>query len=239
VLEGVHANDTQGPALVLKDADLKKAAELCAFGAFLHHGQICFSTERIIVEKPVANDFIALLQAEVHEKYNKPVGQSATQSSAQRAKDMLDNAHRNGATFLAGDNSFAPGIKASIMPTIIGDIKESDQMFDEETFGPSASLYVVNDVEEAVELANRSRYGLNAAIHTRDVYTALNIARNLDYGQVHNNSPTTYDQDTRPVTGTKASGWGSNNGQYGIGEFLVNKSVTLCGAEDAGISFGS
>ena len=197
----------KGPAIVLKDADLPNAAQLCAFGAFIHHGQICFSTERIIVESSVAKEFSSLLQEVVSKNYSGSVGCAATQGGADHAKQILDEAKAHGARFLVGDNSVIEGTTASLTPTIITDVKPSDRIYDEETFGPSATLYVVHDADAAIELANKSAYGLNASIHTKDMYRAVELARRLEYGQVHMNSPTTYDQETMPVTGVKSSGW--------------------------------
>lgn len=229
----------KGPAVVLEDANLMNAARLCAFGAFLHHGQLCFSTERIIVVQSVAEEFIKLLKDHVNKGFAGSVGYSATKVGAERAQMMLNAAVSHGASFVVGDNTFTDDTRASLKPTIITNIQKSDILSDEETFGPSATLYVVADADEAIKLANESSYGLNAAIHTRDMYKALALARQLEHGQVHINSPTTFDQDTMPLTGLKGSGWGSNNGAYGIQEFLVNKSVTLHDADEAAISFGT
>ncbi|TVY36944.1 Salicylaldehyde dehydrogenase [Lachnellula subtilissima] len=216
----------KSPAIVLKDADLASAARLCIFGAFLHHGQICFSTERIIVEESVAKEFTSLLVAEVSTRYSGIVGHAVSKSIANHAHGILKEAHDGRTAFLVGDNSF----KASI--------KYSDTLRDEETFGPSATLYTVQDREEAVKLAKSSAYGLNATIHTTNMLLALQMAEDLAYGQVHVNAATVYDQDTIPVSGTKNSGWGSNNGKYGIAEFLVRKTVTLH-QPNAPLSFGS
>ena len=218
----------KGPAIVLADADLKRTAALCAFGAFLHHGQICFSTERIIVVEEVAEEFQKLLKEEVTKNYSSVTGTAVNKTGADHAHSMLEDAKASGATFLAGDNTFLdPPHNASLRPTIITSIPQNAAIADEETFGPSASLYVVKDSESAVALANNSKYGLNATVHTRDMYAALDMAKKLEYGQVHVNAPTVYDVDTLPIKGVKGSGWGSNNGKYGIEEFLVSKTVTL------------
>lgn len=94
-------------------------------------------------------------------------------------------------------------------PTIITGVKPTDDISDQETFGPSASLYVVENEEEAIQLANKSAYGLNASIHTTQYLKGLALARDLDYGQVHINMTTVYDQSTLPIGGVKGSGWGS------------------------------
>ncbi len=228
----------KGPAIVLADADLPRAVALCAFGAFLHHGQICFSTERIIVVQEVADEFSKLLAQEVNANYSSAAGTAATKAFADHAHDLLESAKASGATFLAGDNAFLnPPRNSSLRPTIITSLPNDAAIRDEETFGPSASLYIVPSADAAVALANDSSYGLNATIHTKDMYQALELAKRLEYGQVHVNAPTVYDVDTLPIKGVKGSGWGTNNGKYGIEEFLVSKTVTLQKA-DSETGFG-
>lgn len=221
----------KSPAIVLRDANLAKAAEHCAFGAFMHQGQICFSTERIIVEKAVAEEFISLLK---QQKFDATHAVSKTISK--HAHDIIKEAHANGAEFLLGDNSYLAD--SSLTPTIITGIKKTDRLRDEETFGPSATLYIVEDADEAVALANDTAYGLSATIHTKDMMQALKMAGDLDYGQVHVNVPTVYDDFTIPVSGVKGSGWGDNNSRYGLQEYLFNKTVTLHSAVGEEISFG-
>ncbi|KAK5044792.1 hypothetical protein LTR84_010448 [Exophiala bonariae] len=210
----------KSPAIVLRDANLAKAAEHCAFGAFVHQGQICFSTERIIVERPVAEEFISLLK-----KQNGMTSHAVSKAISKHAHQVIEEARANGAEFLLGDNSYLSD--ASLTPTIISGIKKTDRVRDEETFGPSATLYIVENAEEAVVLANDTEYGLNATIHTKDMLKALKMAGELDYGQVHVNVPTTYDDFTLPIKGVKGSGWGSNNSRYGLQEYLFDKTVTL------------
>ncbi|KAH8809421.1 Aldehyde/histidinol dehydrogenase [Xylogone sp. PMI_703] len=227
----------KGPALVLKDANLEAAAALCAFGAFVHHGQICFSTERIIVDKAVAEKFIELLKKEVNSNYGGAVGMAASLQGANRAHELIDKAIKRGAQFVVGDNTFVGDSRASLKPTIITGVQASDEVSDQETFGPSASLYIVDSEQEAIRLANASAYGLSASIHSIDHLRALNLARELDYGQVHINSTTVYDQSTLPIGGIKGSGWGNNNSHYGLSEFLIDKTITLHSPKES-LTFG-
>lgn len=227
----------KGPALILEDADLVRAAKLCAFGAFLHHGQICFSTERIIVVKSVAKEFCRVLKAEVEANYTGEAGAAALKSGAENAHAMIETAVQNGAEMLFGDNAWLDEGHTSIRPTIITGVGQNDKIRDHETFGPSASLYVVDNDEAAVKLANDSAYGLNATIWTNDTMKALDMSRQLEYGQVHVNTTTVNDPSTVPISGVKGSGWGDNNAAYGISEFLVNKTITLHRADEP-IAFG-
>lgn len=167
----------KGPAVVLRDADLKRAAKLCALGAFLHHGPICMSTDRIIVAREVADGFSKYLVEEVKGGDSEGVGFSVAQSIAKHAQVLLDAATKQGVTYLVGDNGSLGDTGASLKPTIVTNVRPSDRLYDEETFGPSASLYVVENEAEAIKLANESSYGLNAAVHSKDVFSALRVAR--------------------------------------------------------------
>jgi acyl-CoA reductase-like NAD-dependent aldehyde dehydrogenase len=227
----------KGPALVLKDADLKRAAKLCALGAFLHHGQICMSTDRIIVVREIADEFSKYLVEEVKRGYSEGVGFAVSPSIAKHAQLLLDEASKQGATYLVGDNRALGDTGASLNPTIVTGVKSTDRLYDEETFGPSASLYVVEDEVQAIKLANESSYGLNAAVHSRDVFSALRVARQLEYGQVNFNTITEFDEASAPIGGVKGSGWGRNNGKFGLREFLVEKMVSVH-EPDAALNFG-
>ncbi|KAI9709253.1 MAG: hypothetical protein M1820_003373 [Bogoriella megaspora] len=209
------------PAIVLDDADLQKAAFLCAKGATMHHGQICFSTERVIVHQKVAEEFQNFL---VQAFANLPPGNPAVnEAGAKHAEDVLRDAQDKGAKLLVGGIDYSK--PATLKPTIVLEPRAS-RIVDEETFGPSASLYAVESDEEAIALANKTVYGLNATIHTRDLARGINIARELEYGQVHINSMTVFTASTGSQGGVKGSGWGRMNAGWGLSEFLVEKFVS-------------
>ncbi|KAI6791854.1 aldehyde dehydrogenase [Hortaea werneckii] len=220
------------PAIVLDDADLEKAATLCAKGAVLHHGQICFSTERIIVLKSIAQRFQDLLVKAVA---NEPGGTAVHSGIAEKAQSILQDAKDHGNEFLVGGPEMAVenGLKPSIVLVDPKTNKDDLKIVDEETFGPSASLYVVEDDAEAIQLANRSAYGLNATIHSNNMERALKMGRELEYGQVHVNSITVFTSWTGPQGGVKGSGWGRQNARWGMEEFLQEKFITYHG-EDSG-----
>lgn len=183
------------PALVLDDADIEKAADLCAQGALVNHGQICFSTERIIVQRKIADEFTEALVSSVKALETQGiVGTAVSEKIARHAYEVLQDAKEKGCHFVVGDAAFEDSKKASLKPAIVAvdaKVKPEDlRIVDEETFGPSASLYIVDSDEEAVELANRSAYGLNASVHTRDLERGLLVGRKMEYGQVHLNGAT-------------------------------------------------
>ncbi|KAF2683164.1 aldehyde dehydrogenase [Lentithecium fluviatile CBS 122367] len=212
------------PAIVLDDAGLEQAASMCALGAVLHHGQICFSTERIIVHEKVADAFQRLL-VKAMEDGGSHAGSAVSESIAQHATDVLKDAETSGDKFLIGGPS---SNRLSLQPALVLNPKDS-RIVDEETFGPSASLYIVSSDAAAIELANRSAYGLNAAIWSTNMERALNMSRELEYGQVHINSISVYTSPTASQGGVKGSGWGRQNGRWGLEEFLVDKFVSWHG----------
>jgi acyl-CoA reductase-like NAD-dependent aldehyde dehydrogenase len=214
------------PAIVLEDADLEEAARQCALGAVLHHGQICFSTERIIVLKFVAEKFQGLL-VKAMEGMQGPAGSAVSSSIAAHAKDVIRDSQDKGEKVVVGGIS-KDGDGLCLKPTIVLNPRDS-RIVDEETFGPSASLYIVENDEEVIELANRSAYGLNATVWTRDMSRFLNMSRELEYGQVHANSISVYTSPTGSQGGVKGSGFGRQNGKWGLDEFVVEKFVSWCG----------
>ncbi|KAI4666559.1 uncharacterized protein J4E79_002598 [Alternaria viburni] len=217
------------PAIVLEDADLEEAAKQCGMGAVLNHGQICFSTERIIVMEAVAERFKTLL-VEAMKGMEGPAGSAVSEVIARHAEDVIRDAQEKGDEVLVGGvGSTSSEGRLALKPTIIVNPSPSSRILDEETFGPSASLYVVSSDEEAIALANRSAYGLNATVWTRDMARFMKMSRELEYGQVHANSISVYTSPTGSQGGVKGSGFGRQNGQWGLDEFVVEKFVTWCG----------
>ena len=208
----------------------------------VHHGQVCFSTERLLVQETIAPKFEALLRekAPLH-----PAGLPVTRAMAENAELRVLEAQKKGAKILVGGSGFddtTGGLKTTVLTGITKDMSISD----EETFGPSASLYTFKTDLEAIKLANDSMYGLNAAVHSRNLERALDIARELEVGQVHINNLTEYDERklaniflsvldikimintaTIPIGGEKASGWGRSNAHWGLNEYLTFKTVTI------------
>jgi len=191
--------------------------------AILHHGQLCFSTERIIVQKSIADKFIPILKSAMG---NIPTaGVAVDEASAKHAYDVLLDAQSHGATFLVGTPKYIS--KHSLQPALLTDVTPEARIWDEETFGPSATVYVVDTDEQAIERANDSAYGLNAAVHSTNWERAYNVSRQLEYGQVSVNNMTVADTSTQPIRGVKGSGWGQSNAIWGIREFMNEKSINM------------
>lgn len=211
------------PAIVLEDADLDEAANKCALGAVMHHGQICFSTERIIVMEIVAETFQAKLVEQMR-GMDEVAGCAVTTEIAKHAEDVVSDARDKVIVGRVDGSQGGPSLK----PTIVLNPDPSERIFDEETFGPSASLYVVKDDAAAISLANKSAYGLNATVWTKDMARFMKIARELEYGQVHANTVSVYTSPTGSQGGVKGSGFGRQNGKWGLDEFVVEKFVSWC-----------
>jgi acyl-CoA reductase-like NAD-dependent aldehyde dehydrogenase len=197
----------KGPALVLDDADLEDAAKKCIAGgkqrrptearirglnsniAFLHHGQLCFSTERIIVLEKIAPRFTELLKAAA-EAF--PISSGVNDRVVSSSRDKLIDAEQKGAKFLTGGTCYKT--KSALTGTVVMNLKPEMQLYDDEGFGPSVSLYVARDDAHAIEIANDTAYGLNAAIHTTSMERALAVALEIDTAQIHVNSMTAHDE---------------------------------------------
>ena len=178
----------QSPAIVLDDADLSNAAKLCARGATMHHGQVCFSTERIIVQSSVHDEFARLLVAAVQEI--SPTAIAISNSHAEKAKATIDDAIRGGAKFLSGNGEMTG--PASIAPSILTEVGRNSLLSSSEAFAPTAFLVAVGSDEEAVVEANSRLGGLSASVFTGSYERGLLVSRELEFGMVQVNNMTLF-----------------------------------------------
>ena len=203
------------PLIVLADADLDYAVNASAFGAFLHQGQICMSARTIIVERPIADEFTSRLAEKTKSlKVGDPkdpdtiIGPLITGSALQLVKDRVGQAVARGATVLAGGEAVGPCFQA----TLVADVPEDSDLARLETFGPVATLAVVDSAEDAVARANATSYGLSSGLITRDAERGLALARQIDAGIVHVNDQPVGDEPQMPFGGVKDSGFGRFGG---------------------------
>ncbi|KAK2810044.1 hypothetical protein FQN50_003238 [Emmonsiellopsis sp. PD_5] len=208
----------KSPAIVLDDADLKKAAEKCVTGG--KYISSLLYVARLKAEN-IASQFIEYLKTAATEF---PITPAVSERILNDARKKIVDAEGKGATFLLGSSNTNG---CSLEPTILTGVTKEMDIFDEESFGPCFTVITCRDDAHAVELANDSAYGLNAAIHTRDMGRALDIAKQLEISQVHINQMTPYDAATLPVGGIKGSGWGRANGLWGLREYVYEKLITL------------
>jgi len=220
----------QNPMIILRDADIDNAVNAAAFGGFLHQGQICMSTRRIIVEKPVAQEFTEKFVKKVSTfKVGNPkepdtiIGPLINKQQFNQVKDSVDAAVRDGAKILCGGKS--EGL--CYYPTVLTNVKPGTPFACEETFGPVVSVIEVKDEDEAVKVANDTAYGLSAAVVTRDFAKGLAIAERIESGIVHINDQTVHDEPQVPFGGVKDSGWGRFGGRAALEEFTELRWISM------------
>jgi acyl-CoA reductase-like NAD-dependent aldehyde dehydrogenase len=220
----------KAPLIVLEDADLDEAVKAAAFGAFMNSGQICMSTERIIVVDTIADAFVEKFAAKVGtmtvgdpREGKSPLGAVVDQKTVDHVKDLIADAVGAGATQVNGGDSI--GV---LMPAhVIDKVTPAMKLFREESFGPVVAVIRAKDEVEAIALANDTDYGLTASVFTRDTARGLRVARQIKSGICHINGPTVHDEAQMPFGGTKASGYGRFGGKAGLDSFTELRWVTI------------
>ncbi len=174
----------KAPAIVLKDANLQKAAEGCAVGAFLHSGQICMSTERILVHSSIAEKFRDALKVAMDKIYGKesPAPILVNAPPVQKNKKLVEQALSKGAKILTGDLGAKEHSDTRMRPIVVDKVSKDMDIYQTESFGPTVSLIVVESEEEAIEIANDTDYGLSSAVFTEDLTAGLRVAKQIETG---------------------------------------------------------
>ncbi|AJY46525.1 aldehyde dehydrogenase [Martelella endophytica] len=222
----------KAPFIVLADADLDRAVSAAAFGSFANAGQGCLSTERIIVDRSIADEFCERLAAVARKvphgdprKESTVLGPVINQAAATRLVEMTADAVSKGAECLAGGT--ADG--RCVAPTVLKGVTPAMRLYQEESFGPIASVVIVDGPEDALRVANDNDYGLSSAIFSRDVTLALDMAKRLNAGMSHLNGATLDDEAQIPFGGVKDSGYGRSGGAIGFEEFTDVQWITIEG----------
>ena len=218
------------PLIVLGDADLEYAVNASAFGSYLHQGQICMSTRRIYVERPIADEFISRLAEKTKslktgdpKEHDTIIGPLISEQALDTVRARVEQAVAAGARVLAGGEAVGPCFQA----TLLTDVPDDSEFAQHETFGPVASVEIVGDADEAVAKANGTSYGLSAGIITSDRDRGLAIAQQIESGIVHVNDQTVADEPQMPFGGVKDSGFGRFGGQAVVDEFTELRWVTV------------
>jgi acyl-CoA reductase-like NAD-dependent aldehyde dehydrogenase len=218
------------PLIVLGDADLEYAVNASAFGSFLHQGQICMSTRRILVERSIADEFVDRLVEKTKslktgdpKEHDTIIGPLINEDALAMVKGRVAAAVGDGAKVLAGGEAVGPCFQA----TLLTDVRPDSEFAKHETFGPVASIEIVDDAEQAVERANATAYGLSAGIITSDRERGFALAQRIDSGIVHVNDQTVADEPQMPFGGVKDSGFGRFGGQAVVDEFTELRWVTM------------
>lgn len=219
----------KAPFIVLDDADIDEAVNAAAFGAFMNQGQICMSTERIILDQAIAEQFAgkmavkaATLIAGDPRVGNSPLGSVIGVEAVERINRLVRDAVSKGARILAGGHSVGTLMDA----TVLDHVTPAMRIYGEECFGPVVTLVRVEGVEEAIRVANDTEYGLSSAVFGRDEGRAMSVARRLETGICHINGPTVHDETQMPFGGMKSSGYGRFGGEAAIREFTELRWIT-------------
>ncbi|TGJ88474.1 hypothetical protein E0Z10_g314 [Xylaria hypoxylon] len=215
----------KAPAIVWEDADLDLAAECCSQGAFLNSGQICMSTERIIVHKKVSEAFQRKLSDTVASMWPDALVHINPQA-VEKNKKLVQDAANKGALILNGDINAQESSNTRLKPILIAQVTPEMDIYKQESFGTTVSLLEVDSEEEALRIANDTEYGLSSSVFTEDLRIGLRFAKNIETGAVHINSMSPHDEPALPHGGAKASGYGRFNASAGLDEYLRTKTVT-------------
>jgi benzaldehyde dehydrogenase (NAD) len=220
----------KAPLVVLEDANLDEAVKAAAFGAFMNQGQICMSTERIIVTAPIADEFAERFAAKVRSmavgdprEGKTPLGAVVDEKTVTHVNSLIDDATAAGARIIAGGKA-----NNVLMPaTVVDGVTDRMKLYRDESFGPVVAIIRAKDEADAIGFANDSEYGLSAAVFTRDTARGLRVARQIRSGMCHINGPTVHDEAQMPFGGVGASGYGRFGGKAGVDQFTELRWITM------------
>jgi succinate-semialdehyde dehydrogenase/glutarate-semialdehyde dehydrogenase len=215
--------------IVLKDADIEKAAKVATLSRMQNAGQSCIAAKRFIVEESIKDEFIKHFNANIQSlKQGDPLDEKITTGPmaridlAEKLEKQMNASVKAGASVLAGGDRK----ECNFLPTLLDHVQPGMPAFDEETFGPVAAVITVKDEKEAITTANNSRYGLGAAIWTKDLDRAAALAKDIEAGAVFVNSLMRSDSRL-PFGGIKKSGYGRELSELGIKEFVNAKTILI------------
>ncbi|HTN73146.1 MAG TPA: succinic semialdehyde dehydrogenase [Methylomirabilota bacterium] len=220
------------PMIVLKDADLERAAGACVWGALMNCGQACTSVERVYVEAPVYESFVTSIVTKVRairqgaSEDEVEVGSITSEAQLQKIEAQVNEAVANGAKALTGGRR-NPNFKGFYYePTVLVDVDPNMSVMRDETFGPVIPIMRVKDAEEALTLANDSHYGLSASVFSRREFADYRMAERLEVGAICiNDSLVNFIIPDAPMSGVKDSGFGTRHGAEGIRKYCRQKTI--------------
>ncbi len=223
------------PMIVLADADLERAANAATYYSMMNAGQVCISVERVYVEEPIYDEFVAKVTEKVRAlRQGESKGPGAVDVGAvifppqlDIVEDHVKDAVEKGARVLVGGHGSREGGRFH-EPTVLVDVDHSMKAMTEETFGPTVPIMKVRDAEQAIELANDSPYGLAASVWTKDTARGEAIARRVEAGAVCvNDAMLNYFALEVPMGGWKASGLGTRHGRAGIQKYCAQQTILV------------
>ncbi len=220
----------KAPMVVLADADLDRAAAAASFGAFFHQGQICMSTERVIVDRGVSDALAEKLAARASalptgdpREPTTAIGPLVNRAAIERVGGLVQDAAAKGATVLSGGQADGP----CFLPTVLAGVTPDMRVYSEESFGPLLAIVPVDGPDEAVRVANDTEYGLSASVFSENVPAALELAQRIESGICHVNDTTVHDEPQMPFGGVKASGYGRFGGRAALEEFTELRWISI------------
>ncbi|KAL6919512.1 hypothetical protein ACHAPO_003940 [Fusarium lateritium] len=219
----------KAPAIVWEDADLDLAALQCTLGAFINSGQVCMSTERILVHKNIKDEFEKKLSATIEQVFSSKADAPILVASApvEKNKALIKDAIAKGASLVHGNVDAEETSKTRMRPIVVRDVTSEMDIYQTESFGPTVSLIVIETEEEAIKIANDTEYGLSSAVFTSDLQRGLRIAREIETGAVHINNMSVHDESSLPHGGAKGSGYGRFGASAGLEEWTRTKNITF------------
>ncbi|MBB6219696.1 acyl-CoA reductase-like NAD-dependent aldehyde dehydrogenase [Rhizobium leguminosarum] len=219
----------KAPLVILDDADIDGAVNAATFGAFMHQGQICMSTERIIVDSSIADQFVAKLAARASQlpagdpRGHVVLGSLISLDAAKKMEELIADATAKGAKLVAGGKRSGTVVEATLLDHVTSDMR----VYAEESFGPVKPIIRVSGEEEAIRIANDTEYGLSSAVFSRNIQRAMAVAARIESGICHINGPTVHDEAQMPFGGVKGSGYGRFGGKAAIAEFTDLRWITI------------
>ncbi len=219
--------------IILEDADPDLAVDAAVFGAFMNSGQICMSTDRIIIYKSLVETFVPRYVERVKAlTVGDPadpatiVGPLIHTRGAQRVSKLVEDAAK-GTSLLTGDGAIEGPNGTLIRPVVLTDVTADMDIFASEIFGPATVIHTVDSTKAAIDLANDTEYGLTGGVISRDLSAALDAAGRVRSGIIHINDQGIGDEPMAPFGGVKNSGYGKFGGTAGIESFTERRWVTI------------
>ena len=221
---------SNSPLIIMPDADLEKVAKAAATSGYSNAGQVCISTQRILAHKKIYGDFLDAFKGQVEDistgnpiEASTKMGPMIREHDAIRVNQWVEEAIDTGAELITGGEREGQ-IHA---PTLLANVKSEMRISSDEVFGPVVGVTSVDNIDEAIDLANDTDYGLSAAIFTQNIDWAMKFAREVDSGNLMVNWGTQWRADLMPYGGLKFSGMGKEGPKYAVEEMTELKMVIL------------
>ncbi len=221
---------SNAPLIVMPDADIEKVAQATVASGYGNAGQVCISTQRVLVDSRIYGDYLDALAPKVDAlRHGNPItddtqmGPMIRDTDASRVSEWIQEAVGAGARVVAGGDREG----AMYAPTVIADVKPEMKVSREELFGPAVAVTRFFDINDAIALANDSIYGLSAALFTNDLEAAMRFVKEVKSGNLHINSGPSFRADLMPYSGLKDSGMGKEGPSYAVQEMTELKMVVF------------